>query len=266
MTTLNGFSETTLRLPQAKVELRSAGEGQTFLFLHPGEGLIGASRFLEMLAGRAHVLVPSHPGFGQSELPRSLSTVDDLSYVYLDLLDQLDLRDVVLVGASFGGWIAAEMAVKNTQRLSRVVLIDSLGIKIRDRDARDIADMHAMGRDALAAHLYADPDKNRPDFMNGPPELAESYARDRESFTYFGWQPYMHNPKLHGRLRRIDVPTLVLWGEADKIVSPDYGRAFAQAIPDARFELIGRAGHMSHVENPDVVAREVLGFAGLNLN
>lgn len=260
MTTLNGFSETSLRLPQVKIAMQSAGEGRPILFLHPGEGLIGASPFLEALAKGGLVLVPSHPGFGQSELPRSLSTVDDLSYVYLDLLEQLDLDDVILVGASFGGWIAAEMAVKNTSRISHLVLVDALGIKVGDRDARDIVDMHALGRDALAAHLYADPDTYRPDFMAGAPEFAEAYARDRESFTFFGWQPYMHNPKLRERLRRIDVPTLVVWGESDQIVRPDYGRAYAQAIPGARFQLISKAGHMSPVENPEAVAGAIVGF------
>lgn len=257
---LNNFSETSIRLPQVKLAVQSAGQGRPFLFLHPGEGLIGASPLLESLSHHGQVVVPSHPGFGHSELPRSLSTVDDLSYVYLDLLQQMDLNDVVLIGASFGGWIAAEMAVKNTARISHLVLIDALGIKVSGREKRDIVDMHALGRDALAERLYADPAKHRPDFVNSDPTFAEAYARDRESFTYFGWQPYMHNPKLRERLRRIDVPTLVLWGESDRIVNADYGRAFAESISGARFELIGQAGHMAHAENPDAIAAAILDF------
>jgi pimeloyl-ACP methyl ester carboxylesterase len=172
----------------------------------------------------------------------------------------LELNNVVLVGASFGGWIAAEIAVKNAARLSHLVLIDSLGIKVGDRSKRDIVDMHALGREALAAHLYADPGKHRPDFAAQPLEFVEGYARDRESFAYFGWQPYMHNPKLHDRLRRIKLPTLLLWGERDLIVEPDYGRAFAKAIPNARFDIISGAGHMAHVEKPEAVVAEIAAF------
>lgn len=255
-----------LKLPQAKVSLATRGSGRTYVFLHPGEGLYGADAFIEALAARGQVVVPSHPGFGTSELPTGISTVDDLSYLYLDLLEQLDLDDVVLVGPSFGGWIAAEMAVKNTKRIGGLVLVDALGIKVGDRYTRDITDMHALGRHALAAHLYADPARFAPDFMNGDPALSEQWARDREAFTYFGWQPYMHNPKLLGRLHRIDVPTLVIWGEADRIVSADYGRAYANAIPGARFVAIPGAGHMSHVEKAAEVAREIGAFAGQGVN
>jgi pimeloyl-ACP methyl ester carboxylesterase len=261
MTVLAGFTESSIHLPQGSIHLHSAGKGRAFLFLHPGEGLLGALPFLRQLSTHGQILVPSHPGFGMSELPATLSTVDDLSYVYLDFLNQLALTDVTLIGASFGGWIAADIAIKNTQRISRLVLIDSLGIKVGDRDVRDITDMHALGRDALASHLYLNPTLHAPKFMKGEPDLAERYASDRESFTYFGWQPYMHDPKLRNRLHRIDVPTLVLWGEGDRIVKPEYGRAFASAIPGAHFKLILEAGHMAYVENPAEVATAVVEFA-----
>lgn len=263
MSGLQGFSKTPLQLPACQIDMQCSGSGKPLLFLHPGEGLLGAQPFLERLASSAKVFAPSHPGFGQSELPSSISTVDDLAFAYLDLLDALALNEVILVGASFGGWIAAEIAVRNTSRLSHLVLIDSLGIKIGDRYTRDIVDMHALGRDALAAHLYANPSKYAPDFVASPPELAVAYARDRESFTYFGWQPYMHNPKLRQRLHRINIPSLVLWGEFDAIVNQAYGQAFADAIPGARFSLISQAGHMSHVENAHATANAILAFAGL---
>jgi pimeloyl-ACP methyl ester carboxylesterase len=262
METSGTVAENEMTLPAAKVSLTVRGSGRPFVFLHPGEGLYGAGPFIEALSRQGQVIVPTHPGFGRSEIPPSISSVDDLSYLYLDLLKEMDLEDVVLVGSSFGGWIAAEMAVKNTTRIGRLVLLDALGIKIGDRFTRDIADMHALSRAALAVHLYADPSRFAPDFMGGDPELSEQWARDREAFTYFGWQPYMHNPKLLGRLHRIDVPTLVIWGEADRVVSADYGRAFADAIPGARFSTITRAGHMPHIEKAAEVAAEIAAFTG----
>lgn len=254
-------TEGRLELPSATISLAEKGSGRAILFLHPGEGLYGTVPFVDALARQGRVITPSHPGFGKSELPPDISTVDDLSYLYLDLLDRLELQDVVLVGVSFGGWIAAEMAVKNTSRIGCLVLLDSLGIKIGDRLTRDIVDMHALGRFALADHLYADAAQFAPDFIGGPPDLSEQWAKDREAFTYFGWQPYMHNPKLRSRLHRIGVPTLVIWGEADRIVTAAYGKAVAESIPNARFVTVPGAGHMSHVEKPIEVTAAIAAFA-----
>jgi pimeloyl-ACP methyl ester carboxylesterase len=85
-------------------------------------------------------------------------------------------------------------------------------------------------------------------------------ARARESTGRYAWSPYMHNPKLKSRLRRIDIPSLVVWGSADRMVTPDYGRAYAAAIPGARFEAIDGAGHFPHLEQPDELARRIAGF------
>src|SRR5436309_1212815 len=111
-----------------RVEAVERGRGRPLLFLHPGIGLDRDAPVLERLAERARVIAPSHPGFGGSELPRSFDTIDDLAYFYLDLLDQLDLTDTIVVGVSLGAWIAAEIAVKSTQRLSHLVLANAVGI------------------------------------------------------------------------------------------------------------------------------------------
>src|ERR1700749_3026916 len=113
------------------------GSGRPILVLHPGIGIDPAAPVLAELAKGGRVIAPSHPGFGTSQLPKGMTSVDDVSYFYLDLLDQLDLRDVVVVGVGLGGWIAAEIAVKNSARLSRLVLANAIGVKIGDRETRD---------------------------------------------------------------------------------------------------------------------------------
>ena len=120
------------------------GKGRPLLFLHAENGIEPATAAIDTLAKTAHVVAPTHPGFGRSELPKGMHTVDDLSYFYLDLLDQLDLRDVTLVGVAFGAWIAAEIAVKATARLARLVMANAVGIKVGDRETRDIADIFAL--------------------------------------------------------------------------------------------------------------------------
>ncbi len=253
----------SVKLHGVAVEVIERGQGRPVLFLHPGHpsGRLDAKApVLELLSERARVIAPTHPGFGATPAPRELSTVDDLAYLYLDLMDELDLRDVVLVGASLGGWIAAEMAVKSCARISALVLADAVGIKAGDREHRDIADIYAITDKQLGEMVYADPAKMMPNLKAMPESDLVAMARSRESTGRYAWSPYMHNPKLKGRLHRIRVPALVLWGAADRVVTPEYGRAYAAALPIARFETIEGAGHFPHLEQPVAFARAVTKF------
>lgn len=252
---------TFVEIRGTRVEIIDRGKGLPLLFLHPGIGIDPAAPVLDHLANGARLLAPSHPGFGRSELPRSFTTVDDLAYFYLDLLDALDLRDTIVVGVSLGGWIAAEMAVKSTERIAKLVLADAVGIRVSDDpEISDIADIFALPEKDFIALAYHDPANGTRD-PNLPDAKVVAIARNLESTARFAWQPYMHDPKLKGRLHRIDVPTLLLWGAQDRIVRPDYGRAYAAAIPGARFALVDQAGHFPHLEQPDAFACSVLSFA-----
>jgi pimeloyl-ACP methyl ester carboxylesterase len=242
-----------------ELELREQGGGRPILFLHPGIGLLGSEPVLAALARHGRVLAPSHPGFGASALPADFRTVDDLAYFYLDFLDALDLRDVVLVGAGFGGWIAAELAIKSTERLSHLALVDPVGIKVGDRESRDIVDIYAHTADQVAALAFHAPAR-RPDIAGLDDAALREVARNRESLALFAWSPYMHDPRLRRRLRRIRIPTLLVWGESDRIVTPDYGRAFAAEIPGARFAVLAEAGHYPHIEQPEALVQEIAGF------
>lgn len=245
------------------LEMIERGRGRPLLFLHPGPGIERSAPVLDHLARGARLLAPSHPGFGRSELPKWMSTVDDLAYFYLDLLEELDLRDVVLVGVSLGGWIAAAIAVKSTGRIARLVLANPLGIKVSDRETRDIVDIFAITDAEFHELAYCDPKLAARDYAAMPDADVIVAARNREATARFAWSPYMHDPKLLRRLHRIRVPTLILWGTGDRILSEPYGRAYCAAIPAARFELIERAGHFTHLEQPEEFARRVYAFAGL---
>lgn len=244
-----------------RIELLERGAGKPVLFLHPGIGLRSAEPVLDTLGRGARLIAPTHPGFGTSELPKGMSTVDDLSYFYLDFLEQLDLRDTLVVGVGLGAWIAAEIAVKSTERLSHLVLANAIGIKVGDRETRDIVDIWALTPDEFNALAYFDPSRGRHDPKTITDAEALAMARNREATARFCWSPYMHNPKLKARLHRIRIPTLFLWGTADRILSEQYGRAYCAAIPGARFETIERAGHFPHIEQPDEFARRALAFA-----
>jgi len=263
MTVPADMSAAGLTIHGVALEMVERGKGRPLLFLHPGHPsgrLDPKAPVLEALSASARVLAPTHPGFGAGPAPRELTTIDDLAYLYLDLLEALDLRDVVVVGVSLGGWIAAEMAVKSTERISALVLANAVGIKPGDRETRDIADIYAITDKQLAELVWADPARMAANPKTLPESDLIAMARSRESTGRYAWSPYMHDPKLKRRLHRIRIPTLVLWGAADKVAKAEYGRSYAAAIPGSRFETIEGAGHFPHHEQPDAFARAVLGF------
>lgn len=251
---------TAVEINGIAVELLQRGSGPTLLFLHPHIGLAGTDRFLDALARKFTVYAPSHPGFGRSALPRHFTTVDDLAYFYLDLIEELDLDHILLVGASLGGWLAAEIAIKASPRLKRLVLIDPLGIRLSERDTPDIVDLFATKQSELDRLIYRDPAHARIDHTAMSEQDALIHFRNRESTALFGWSPYMNNPKLKGRLHRIKVPTLVLWGDDDGIVKPHYGSAYASLIPGARFVTVVHAAHFPHIEQPRDCADLIIAF------
>jgi pimeloyl-ACP methyl ester carboxylesterase len=242
------------------LELEERGQGRPLLFLHAGEGLQPQRAWLDLLARHYRVIAPHHPGWGNSALPTWLSSVDDLAYLYLDLAAALQLDDAILVGACFGGWVATEMAVRDTRRVSKLALIDPLGIKVGGVMDRDIADMHAMTRPEFMRLAWADPAKGEIDYTQLPELELAAIARSREAFAVFGWKPYMHNPRLKRWLHRIDIPTLLLWGAQDGIVSTSYGTAWCDEIPGALLEVVANAGHFPHWEQPEEFADALVRF------
>ena len=250
----------SIKINGIRIDTVERGTGAPLLFLHPGIGLDPAAPVLDQLASRARLIAPTHPGFGASEQPPAFDSVNDLAYFYLDLLDELDLKDVTLVGVSLGGWIAAEMAVKSTARLGRLVLANAVGIKVGGRETRDIVDIFATPEQELNERAYANPALGVRDYKALPDAEVRAAARNREATARYAWSPYMHNPKLKGRLHRIKIPTLVLWGDSDRILSEPYGRAYAGMIPGARFETVPKAGHFPHLEQAEEFARRVHAF------
>ncbi len=239
------------------LEIEERGTGRPLLFLHAGEGL-GADRpWFDLLAQKFHVIAPSHPGWGGSALPDWMGNVDDLAYLYLDLIGRMGLENAMLVGADFGGWVAAEIAVRNTRGISALVLVDPVGVKFGSVTTRDIADVHSMPRQAGIDLAWADPAKGAVDYATLPDAELAGIARGRESWALFGWKPYMHNPRLKNWLHRIDVPTTVICGAQDRVTLPAYGAAWRDAIAGAKLVSIDNAGHFPHWEQPDAFVRAV---------
>ena len=242
-----------------ELDVLRRGAGQPILLLHGFQNLDPQAPFLDRLGRHGEVIAPSHPGFGGSPRPDGFETVYDLVLLYLDLIDRLGHEKIALVGLSFGGWLAAEIALHAGGRVGKLVLVDPLGIKISGPETPDILDVFNASPAEVMRRSWHDV-RNAPDFDAMPDEALVLYARNREALCLYGWHPYLHNPRLKRWLPRITSPTLVLWGAGDGIVTPDYGKAFAALIPGARFELIEGAGHHPEIEQPQATASRIAAF------
>jgi pimeloyl-ACP methyl ester carboxylesterase len=243
-----------------ELEVVRRGTGRPVLLLHGMQTFSPHIPFFQRLAAHAAVIAPSHPGFGHSPRPDGFETVYDLTRLYLDVLEALPHDKVTLIGFSFGGWLAAEVAVMSCQRIDRLVLVDPLGIKVGDRESADILDVFNTSPDEVQRRSWHDPSRWSPDYDAMTDAQLVERARNWDALSLYGWHPYMHSPRLAYWLRRIDVPTLVLWGASDRIVTPDYGRAYARLIPGAHFALIEQAGHHPEIEQPAEFVGRVLDF------
>ena len=250
-----------IRLQESKIEVQRRGKsGKPLLLIHSEDNYETTQPFVEELAKKYRLFIPRMPGFGRSTLPDSVMTIDDMSYIFLDFLEHYKLTDVRIMGFSVGGWLAAEMASKSCARISKLVLVDPLGVKIGGKYDRDIEDIYYLPFDVVKKLKFYDPDKDPRILTAMNDREAFLLARHRESTARLCWKPYFHNPSLKHRLNRISAKTLMVWGSNDGLVKPKYGRAYAKLIPGAEFVTIPKAGHFPHIEQPEAFMKEVRGF------
>ncbi len=244
------------------VDVLEYGTGRPLLFLHGEEGPTAwSTEYLERLSERFRVIAPWHPGFGASQLPSHYRDIGDLALFYLDFLEQEGLEDVVVVGASFGGWLASEVAVRNNSRIGSLVLIDPVGIRISaDPTAVDITDLDALTPADRAKATFHDPSLAERDLTVLDEQAREGIARSLEALARFGWTHYLHNRALLQWLHRAQRPTLVLRGASDGVVSRSYHDAFAAAIGADGVVEIANAGHSPHLEQPEATVRALTAF------
>ena len=228
------------------ITMMRGGAGRPLLFLHGAGGGGHWLPFMADLATGHDVIVPEHPGFGASDTPDWLDTIPDLANFYLDLLDQLDLTDVDLVGHSIGGWIAAELATRNTRRLASLTLICPAGIHVKGVPQVDtfLSNDERRIRDMYHDQKYADEMLKRAQ----APELEDIHLKNRTITAKLIWQPRGYDPQLANWLHRIDVPTHLLWGANDRLFPKDYAFAWQRLIPGSSVTVIPDCGHIPQIE------------------
>jgi len=233
------------------------GQGDPLVYIHGAGGLMW-DPFVEALASQFTVYAPEHPGSGESTGLEELRDIWDLVLYYNDLLDALELPAARVVGHSFGGMVAAELAANNPERVSRLVLIAPIGLW---RDDAPIPDLAATPADKMAGLVLADPNSPLAAFLAPPvddPEALFQAAMRMASIFHFIWP--IPDKGLDRRLHRVQAPTLLVWGKQDGLVPPVYADEFASKLRQSEIALIDGAGHLPQLEQPDAVHKHVLAF------
>lgn len=252
------FVQEIIDVAGRKVDVRRAGEGTPVLYLHSAVGDFWGPEFLEPLTSNHEVICPAHPGFGESGGIEDIADIEDLAFHYSDLIEALGMGEVHLIGLSFGGWIAAEIAVRWPDRLRSICLIDALGLWIEEKPIPSIwgiepaelvgllfeQESHPLAQLLLSIDLDDPP----------PEEILLQFISSQAATARVGWDPYLHDPKLEGRLHRISSPALVCWGERDRLVPIEYGRLYSDKIGGSRLETLP-GGHLAALENPESISR-----------
>lgn len=235
-----------------RLSVNRAGAGETMLFLHGAGGAGRWAPFMADLADRYDVIVPEHPGFGRSDTPDWLDNVGDLAYFYLDFIERQKLGKIHLVGTSLGGWIAAELAARNTARLASLTLVGAVGITA---EGEPIDDTFRMPVEENLRRYYADPDRARRRTADMTAIDMSAAAKNSATVTRLAYRPRFHNPGLAKWLHRIDVPTLLIYGDKDGLVPPKFGAAYRALIPGSRLVVLEDAGHAPFDEQRDAFLR-----------
>lgn len=253
------YSTSVIAVRGSRIRLMRGGAGHPLLVLH---GASGASwlPFMQKLAQDFEVIAPEHPGFGESDTPDWLDTVHDLAYFYLDLMQQLELDDVNLVGLSFGGWVAAELAVRSTQRLASLTLAGAAGLHVAGVAQLD---PFLCSEEQRLRQFFYDPKKAEEIIARAlRPEMEDMALKNRTTIAKLTWEPRSHDPHLRKWLHRIDVPTLLIWGDHDRMFPKEHALSYQALIPGAKVAIIPKCGHVPQIEHPDLFVAEIATFLG----
>jgi pimeloyl-ACP methyl ester carboxylesterase len=249
---------------QVETRVKVAGSGPPVVFLHGAYGLQW-DPFLDSLAQTHTVYAPEHPGTtpGAPDSLKPIDTLWDLVLYYYELFDSLGLESPAVVGHSFGGMVAAEVAATNPSRVSKLVLIDPIGLW---RDDIPVRNGMATPFGELPKYLFADQESPMAKMLaaaalDNSDAMVDMQIQIMWSLACTGkfvWP--IPDKGLKKRLHRIAAPTMIIWGKQDGIASAEYAGEFASRIAEARVEIIEKAGHLPHVEQTTVVAELVTAF------
>lgn len=236
-----------LEVQGVNIRMLQGGTGEPLLYLHGATGGGQWLPVLEALSTHFTVYAPEHPGYGKSDEHEDIDTVQDLAFFYLDLLDQLGLDQVHIIGSSLGGWLALELAVISPERVKKLVLVNTVGIR-----KEGLPDAFVLSMENLYDALYhTESAKQKVREAMADPEKETEMIRNRIQTSHLAWNPYFHNPKLPNRMHRLKMPVLIVWGKEDRLFPVDYGETVQQYIKGSEFKVVDHSAHFPHIEQPE---------------
>lgn len=246
------FTESSIGLSTGKVAYLVGGAGKPIVYLHHSWGSPGAMDVHTSLAESFQVFVPDMPGWSGSERPTWARDVRDIAILTGRFIDSLNLTDICLVGAGFGGYVAMELATMSPSRLESLVLIGAPGLQPEEGEImdqmmlshRNYIEQSFRNRDSYVHHFGEEPAQ----------ELRELWDHSREMTARVSWKPYFFNRRLEPMLGDMNVRTLLIWGEQDQVVPLTVGEQYERGLPNARREIVVGAGHVVEIEEPGTVA------------
>jgi len=252
------FTLSTVDIAGCRIALRRGGRGRPLLYLHGASGAGTIAPFMNELAESFDLLVPEHPGFGASDEPPWLDNIHDLAYFYLDFIEQLDLRNLTVIGTSIGGWLALEVAVRNASRLRSLSVVGPSGIYVPGLKRGDFFLWSAEER---VRNLFEDQGLADRMLAQAPgPAEAEAALKNQYTVARLAWEPRLFDPHLHKWLHRIKLPVQIIWGAGDRIIPAGYADAYKALIPHAHVDVIAGCGHLPPIEKPQEFLRAFRNF------
>ena len=255
------WTDSVKEIAGCKIHFSRAGSGRTILVLHHDIGTPDRLPFYDALAENFDVIVPHHPGWGKSERAEWMRHPRDIAAMTTWLLADLGVTDVSVVGLGFGGWIAAEMASQAPEAFRRMVLVAPMGIK---PPVGDIADQAIVSYIEYPHAGFHDLKAFEAVYGDISIEQLEQWDVCREMCFRTAWKPYMYSQTLPHLLGGVRTPTLVLWGDDNRIVPIIAGHAYVKALRNATMTTIADCGHFAEMEKPTEVARLVTDFMAAN--
>lgn len=248
----------TMQVRGTPVRFMRAGQGAPLLLLRGDDASEGWREYMSGLAASFDVIAPEHPGFGCAPKPEWLDGVSDMANFYLDMIDVMGLSHVRLVGLGLGGWIAADMALRARGRIANLTIVDAPGLKIEGVEGVDLflVSEEQGVKDRFVDQARADAEAA----YKFTPESEDTRISNQMVIAQLAWSPRWHDPALRRWSHRIELPTLVVWGEKDAIVPVAHAHEWAKAISGAKVEIIPGVGHMPYIEKPDAFLAVVAKF------
>ncbi|MEE2746082.1 MAG: alpha/beta hydrolase [Pseudomonadota bacterium] len=255
---MSDINNEILKVNNVDLTLCRAGKGDPLLLLHGANGNSSWLPVVDELAENFDVILPDHPGFGDTKPPEWMDNISDMAYFYLDAIEALEIDTFHIAGHSMGGWLAAEIGIRNSQRIKSLTLVSAAGIWV---NGTPIGDLFSWSPEETAHQLFAQ-QSFIDEMLSRQPDEEEIdlILRNRQMAARLCWAPRLHNPDLRKWLHRLKIPTLIIWGDSDGIFPEVYAHTYHELIRNSELQIYKNCGHVPMIEARDAFLNKFASF------